>query len=230
MTRQVERRAPAWATPRGCAPGRTEPPPTSLGGARGCGPASGPRPADHRPDRRRRLGQPAGSRLSIQKPASASNWPVGAVGMATAARSPRALQPVLPPGGPARCSDVLEEEELASLDQHPAGLGQGPRRFSTVQSTSVETTVSKLSSSNGRSSAGASTTSTRSAAPARGEPLPQAPGHVRVGLGQHQLGDLAGVVLEVAAGAARRAPAPGRRRGEQRAASRPAPAAPLPRP
>ena len=158
MARQVEEegRSP-WASAEGLVPWQDgsaadESRPAAVGPLRD--------PADHGPDDARRLRKL--SRLEAVDPEARvgdqlAGW---AVGMTPRREPPpRALEPVLPAGGPGTtAAHVLEEEELSSLDEDAAGLREGTLRVGTVQSTSVATTVSKLSSSNGRSSAEASTT------------------------------------------------------------------------
>ena len=175
-------------------------------------------PADHRPDDARRLRQLP--RLEAVDPEARvgdqlAGW---AVGMTPRREEPPgALEPVLPPGGPGMAaSHMLEEEELSSLDQDPAGLrertlrvrdrAEHERRDDRVEAVVVERQVL------GRCLHDLGVTG-RARLP--GDPLAQAAGHVGVGLGQDQFGDGAGVVLEVAARARAELENPARRRRQQ---------------
>ena len=121
-----------------------------------------------------------GSRLSIQKPGVGERLIGGAVGMAPAGEeAPGALQPVLPAAE--RRAWLLRtcsmKSSLPPSTRTRRASASARCGSPTVQRTSVATTVSKLPSSKGRSSAEASTTWHRPAAPGcSGEPARAAAG------------------------------------------------------
>ena len=209
-----------WANPEGIGPwqrGEVE----DLGRRRAglvLGALRPPRdPGDHRAHPRRSLRELLVVELLDPEAGVREGVGGGAVRMAAAGdpspgRSRRSCQQASRCSRPRTCSRNSSAPPSTSTRAPRPATAAGS---STVQSTSVETTVSKLPSSNGSSSARASTTSTAGPRPAPPRAGRAAARPCGVGLGQHQLGDRVRVVGQVEPGAGAELQRPARAPREQ---------------
>ena len=143
------------------------------------------------------------SSFSIQNPAPANSGRSRRLGWQPPRRIPTGAR-----AGPASAPDAVScfgraRGRAASSSTRTRRASAAARSGSgTVQKTRVATTVSKLPSSKGSSSAETSTTEGRAAAvPSSREPLAKPRGHVGVRLRHHQLCDRVRVVPEIDTGA-----------------------------